>query len=627
MTLMSAEQVRQVVVEWNATAVARDPEATVDGLARAQAARTPDAVAVRGPDGELTYRQLIDRADVIAQELRARGVGPEVVVGVAVDRSTDLVAALLGVLMLDDLPTRPTGDEALPAGGSERLAYVMYTSGSTGTPKGVEITHGSLINVLLDLDERLAIGPGDVLAAVTPVTFDIAGFELFGPLLVGATTVVIPRAESQQGRPLAEALAAGGATVMQATPTTWRLLLDAGWQNPAALRMLVGGEALPPGLAGELGSLPGRAWNVYGPTETTIWSTIWPIAADGRPVSIGRPLANTQVYVLDADRRPVPVGVPGDLYLGGAGVARGYRAAPDLTAERFAPNPFSDDGDATMYRTGDRAQWQRDGELIFLGRDDHQVKLRGHRIELGEIATRLDEHPDVRRSVVVVREDRVGDARLVGYVEPAGDSRPAAAELVTRLRTVLPEYLVPAAVVVLDRLPMTANGKIDRAALPAPSLDRGSDSGEAPRNPLELRIAQIWEDVLDVRPVGIHDRFFDLGGHSLLVLRLMAELEAEFGVALPMGAIFQGATVERFAHMLRDGFQPETEVHAVQLRPGPDRPLFFVHPAGSEVVCYMPFAELIEPATRSLYALASPHPVDGVCRRLTSRAEPRPTPG
>ncbi|WP_434740539.1 non-ribosomal peptide synthetase [Micromonospora sp. SH-82] len=655
--LTRPDQVHRQVVEWNATAVDRDPTATVDRMVREQAVRTPDAVAVRCGVHRWTYRQLVDRAAVIARRLRGLGVGPEVVVGVGVERSCDLVAALLGVLwaggaylpldpshprdrsagiversdarvvittaeygdgipapellLLDDLPEREPEPGPSASGDGRRLAYVMYTSGSTGTPKGVEITHGNLVNVLLDLDDLVGLAPGEVLAAVTPVTFDIAGFELFGPLLVGATVTVVPRADSREGGRLARALAECGATVMQATPTTWRLLLDAGWRNPAGLRMLVGGEALPPTLAAEMGALPGRAWNVYGPTETTIWSTVWPVPADGGPVSIGGPLANTQVHVLDARRRPVPVGVPGDLYIGGAGVARGYRGAPELTAQRFLPDPFGTDG--MLYRTGDRARWRRDGTLVFLGRDDNQVKLRGHRIELGEIESSLERHPGVRRAAVVVREDRAGDARLVGYVEPAGEVPPTAPELTESLRDTLPDYMVPAAVVVLDTLPTTANGKLDRASLPAPSTDRTSGGYAAPRNPLELRIARIWEDVLDVRPVGVHDRFFDLGGHSLLVLRLMAELEAAFGVTLPMAAIFQGATVEQFARMVRDGFRPEGDVHAIRLRAGAhsETPIFFVHPAGSEVVCYMPFTELVEPAERPLYALASPDPVDG----------------
>ncbi|MEV4121677.1 amino acid adenylation domain-containing protein [Micromonospora sp. NPDC049645] len=655
--LMRDEQVHQVVVEWNATTVDRDPTATVECLVREQALRTPDAIAVRCGTEQWTYARLTDRAAVIARRLRALGVGPEVVVGVGLERSCDLVAALLGVLwsggaylpldpshprdrlagiversdarvvitsaelsdgipapellVLDELPPQEPQEVPPAPGDGRRLAYVMYTSGSTGTPKGVQITHSNLINLLLDLNDRVGVRAGEVLAAVTPVTFDIAGFELFGPLLAGATVTVVRREDSREGGGLARALAECGATVMQATPTTWRLLLDAGWQNPAGLRMLIGGEALPPTLAAEMGALPGRAWNVYGPTETTIWSTIWPIPADGGPVSIGRPLANTQMYVLDADRRPVPVGVPGDLYIGGAGVARGYRGAPDLTAQRFLPDPFGSHG--MLYRTGDRARWQRDGTLIFLGRDDNQVKLRGHRIELGEIESALERHPGVRRGVAIVREDRAGDARLVGYVEPAGEDLTTPPELIAFLRESLPDYMIPAAVVVLDALPMTANGKLDRKSLPAPSIDRAAGSYAAPRNPLELRIARIWEDVLDVRPIGVHDRFFDLGGHSLLVLRLMAELEAAFGVTLPMAAIFQGATVEQFARMVRDGFRPEGDVHTIRLRAGADTetPIFFVHPAGSEVVCYMPFTELVEPAERPLYALASPEPVDG----------------
>ncbi|WP_261566775.1 non-ribosomal peptide synthetase [Frankia gtarii] len=683
--LMAPDETRRLLVGWNDTAVPRDSQATVDRLVLDQAARTPDRTAVRCGEEHLTYAQLVARAEAIAAALRARGAGPKSVVGVCLDRSGDLVAALLGVLLaeaaylpldpshpqarlaevarsagagiivttaadgaaLDPLPVirvtlddvsppaagtpakpqpQPREPDPLAAAGSapvayagDRLAYVMYTSGSTGTPKGVEVTHGNLLNLLLDMAERLPVGPADVLAAVTPLTFDIAGLELWLPLLRGACVQVVPREVAQDGARLAEQLAACRATVLQATPATWQLLLDAGWTSPDGLTMVVGGEALSPELARALAAMPGRAWNVYGPTETTIWSTAWPIEPGSTAVSIGRPLANTTVYVLDSHQAPVPVGVPGDLYIGGAGVSRGYRAAPELTAARFVPDPFAGSPSARMYRTGDRARWRRDGTLVFLGRDDHQVKLRGYRIELGEIEARLEQQPLVRRAVAVVREDRPGDRRIVAYVEPAaGGDSPDPGQTRERLRNHLPDYMLPAIIVVLPELPLTANGKLDRRSLPPPSTERAAGDYESPRDQTELTVARIWEDVLDVRPVGIRDRFFDLGGHSLQVLRLMGEMESRFGVRLPMAAIFQGATVEAFARMLRDGVEQPTGVHAVRLRDGRDGspPLFFLHPAGSEVVCYMPFAEHLPPE-RPLYALASPPPVDGRAAHAT----------
>ncbi|MEJ2853298.1 MULTISPECIES: non-ribosomal peptide synthetase [unclassified Saccharothrix] len=635
LSLVDEEETRRQVVEWNRTAVERETDLTVDEMVRRQAERTPDAVAVSSGGRSLTYRELLAEAERVAGVLQQRGAGPEQVVAVCLPRSCDLVVALLGVLLsgaaylpLDpDHPPRRREEMVADAGAlmvltelpvgvaeyqrpepfGERLAYVIYTSGSTGRPKGVEVPHRAVVNLLAAMAEEVGFGPDDVLAAVTSVSFDIAGLELFGPPATGGRCEVVPREVAQDGRALAALLADVGATVLQATPTTWHLLLEAGWQHGEGLRAIVGGEALPRALADRLA--PGRTWNVYGPTETTIWSTTWRLVEG--VISIGTPLANTQVYVLDDHFRPVPVGLPGELFLGGAGVARGYRGRPSTTAERFVPDHLGGTPGARLYRTGDRVRQRADGSLVFLGRDDGQVKLRGYRIELGEVEARLADHPDVKRAVAVVREDRPGDRRLVGYVETDAELR--AADLRALVRESLPDYMVPAAVVNLARFPLTTSGKVDRKALPAPSVERGDDY-VAPRDPVELEVAQVWQDVLGSGPVGLHDRFFDLGGHSLLVLRLIAEIERRFGRTLPMAAIFQGATVERFARMLREGYREADRPHLVELRAGaPDvPPLFFAHPAGSEVVCYMPFAKLLEPVERPLYALASPPPVDGL---------------
>ncbi|MCX4959045.1 non-ribosomal peptide synthetase [Streptomyces virginiae] len=663
LSLVDADEAHTLLVEWNSTEAEREPGLGLDELVRRQAAATPDAVAVSCGDEQLTYGELLDRSGRLASHLQARGVAPETVVGVCLDRSVDLVVALHGVIMsggaylpldaaypaqrladmtgdagtgflltreglLDALADCPgerirldTDAQAIaaapavpakPASGEDRLAYVIFTSGSTGRPKGVEVTHRNLVNLLLAMARETGLAPGDTLAAVTPVTFDIAGLELYAPLISGARVHVVTKEQAVDGRRLAELLAETGATVMQATPATWHLLVEAGWRNDGSLRVLVGGEALPPALAEQLVREPGRTWNVYGPTETTIWSTFRRLDSGSEQISIGRPLDNTQVYVLDDRLAPVPVGMPGDLYLGGTGVARGYRGRPGLTAERFVPDPFGGRPGARLYFTGDKARLREDGTLVFLGRDDGQVKLRGFRIELGEIEARLEEHPAVRRAVALVREDRPGDKRLTGYVESA-DEALGAEELREHLRGFLPDYMVPAAIVRLEAFPLNTSGKIDRRALPAPAVERDAASYVPPRDAVELEVAHIWEEVLGVSPIGLHDRFFDLGGHSLLVLRLMAEIEKRFGRQLPMAAIFRGATVERFARMLREGYQDETGVHLVELGSGDGTgsPVFFAHPAGSEVVCYMPFAALVEPAGRPLYALASPPPVDG----------------
>ncbi len=662
LSLVGADEAETMLVAWNRTAAEREPGVCVEDLVRRRAAERPDAVAVVCGEQRLSYAELVARADRLAAYLRRRGAAPETVVGVCLERSCDMVVALLGVLISGAayLPMDPqhpsqrlaamTADasatllvtesaladrlaecggqpvlvdaerEAIasapalgerPRSGDERLAYVIYTSGSTGRPKGVEVTQRNLVNLLLAMADEVSLEPDDVLAAVTSISFDIAGLELYGPLITGGQVVVVARDEGQDARRLAALLTERGVTVMQATPATWHLLTEAGWRNDGRMRVITGGEALPASLAQALVAQPGRTWNVYGPTETTIWSTARRLDSATEKISIGRPLSNTEVYVLDERLQPVPVGMMGELVIGGDGVARGYRGRPDVTAERFIPDHLGRRPGARLYRTGDQVRLRSDGNLVFVGRDDGQVKLRGYRIELGEIESRLETHPDLGRAVVLLREDNPGDRRLVAYVQGrAGPLQPE--RLRQHLRSFLPDYMVPAAFVELETFPLSTSGKIDRRALPAPASDRQADDYVAPRDPVELEVARIWERVLGTRPVGLHDRFFDLGGHSLLVLRLMAEIERHFGQQLPMAAIFQGATVERFAQMLRQGYEPETGPHLVQLRHGTaEQPVFFAHPAGSEVVCYVPFGRLLEPDDRPLYAIGCPRLVDG----------------
>ncbi|HEY9472967.1 MAG TPA: condensation domain-containing protein, partial [Mycobacteriales bacterium] len=407
-------------------------------------------------------------------------------------------------------------------------AYVIYTSGSTGVPKGVVVRHRGLVNVLTDLTRAPGLCADDVLLAITTPSFDIAAVEFFAPLLVGARTVVAAREGLTDGRLLGARLASSGATFGQGSPTTWRLLVDAGWTPPRGFRALSGGEALPPDLARRLGELGAQVWNGYGPTETTIYSTMYRVGRVDGPVPLGGPVANTDLRVLDSTGRLSPTGVTGELYIGGTGLAEGYLHRPDLTAERFVPDPL--DPNVTLYRTGDLARWRSDGILEFLGRADTQVKLRGFRIEPGEIETVLRGHPMVADAVAVLREDTPGSPRLVAYVTGHGpvDATVLVGELRAMARARLPEYMVPAAVVTLDALPHTPNGKVDRAALPEPD-DSAMQFADylAPTGDTERLLADAFGEVLGLSRVGARDGFFDLGGDSLHAARAVARLQRD----------------------------------------------------------------------------------------------------
>ncbi len=643
--LADAER-RELLVEWNDTAVERSAETVVD-LFEAQARRTPARLAVTSDWLGYTYSELDERANRLARYLRARGAEPGTRVGISMAHGADTVVAVLAVLKAGAayVPADPTfprdrvafmlADARVPIVLAERatvgalaetradviqidaewdviaresdepldgtaapddVAYVMYTSGSTGRPKGVEVPHRALSNFLHSMRRRPGISEHDVLLAVTTLSFDISGLELLLPLVAGALVEMVGRETSLDGASLARRLESAGATLMQATPATWQLLFDAGWEGNPALTVLCGGEALPRDLAARLWSTCGAVWNMYGPTETTIWSSVFRL--DGETITIGRPIDNTQFYVLDSAAQPAPVGVAGELYIGGAGVALGYLDRPELTAERFVPDPFSAVPGARLYRTGDLARFRPDGDIELLGRLDHQVKLRGHRIELGEIEAVLAEHPDVRRSVVVVREDAPGDRRLVAYVSVSRDEPVLVDELRARLAGALPRYMVPSAIVALDDLPLTPNGKIDRRALPAP---RGEDAGRVeafapPEDALEANLATVWEELLGVRPVGRDGDFFELGGHSLLAVRLLARVAAITGREMPIATLFEAPTVARFADAVRRGAPDAPDSSLVALQPSGTRPPFFcVHAAGGSVLFYRDFARRLGP--------------------------------
>ena len=571
------------------------PEHTLHGLIDAQARRTPQRLALRSNTGTLKYDELRARSNQLARLLRARGIGRGALVGLCVERSLEMVVAQLAVwkagaayvpldpaypvqrlahmcsdaqlallitesevntphwpqhksLLLDldraaimAQDREPLDvDAALDAGASDP-AYVIYTSGSTGTPKGVVVPHGAGVNFLRSMAQQPGLREDDALAAVTTLSFDIAVLELLLPLTLGAQVVLASRDEASDGKALRKLLEMRGVTAMQATPSTWRMLIDAGWMGSPTFKALIGGEPLPSDLAEQLRGRTAELWNMYGPTETTVWSTCWRVEP-GVAISIGRPIANTQVHILDAHGQRCPIGVAGEVCIGGDGVALGYLNRPELSAERFVPDPFHAAPGARLYRTGDRGRWRNDGLLEHLGRLDHQVKVRGHRIELGEIETTLAQHAEVAQAVVIVREDRPGDVRLVAYVTPkAGGAAPARDALRDHLRATLPDYMLPQHFVALDALPLLPNGKLNRQALPAPSEPAPQhvvvDETLSPR---ERAIAEVWQELLGVSHISLRDNFFDLGGHSLLAVRAVAAIEARTGWKLrPRRLVFE----------------------------------------------------------------------------------------
>ena len=573
-----------------------DTPASLPARFQAQVLATPDRIAVVCGDQQLSYDELNRRANRLAHWLRARGIGADDLVGLCVERSTDLMVCLLGILkagaaylpldpgypaarlehMLRDsgarlVLTQTSLQAVLPLGGAQRvcledladalaacadtdpdltvapaqLAYVIYTSGSTGVPKGVAVEHGNVANFLASMQDRPGFTADDRLLAVTPISFDIHVLELFLPLVSGGTVVLASREAAGDGEQLLQLLTAQSITVMQATPATWRLMLATDrWAAGGALKVLCGGEAMDRSLAEQLLPRTGELWNMYGPTETTVWSSCARILA-GEEITIGHPIANTGLYVLNAQRQMQPVGVIGEVYIGGDGVARGYLGRPDLTAERFDADPVATDGSARMYRTGDYAYRRADGQLVYCERVDGQVKVRGFRIELDEIEHQLRQCPQLKAAVVVGDGDG-GDRRLVAYVVPAEPAADLEATLRSQLRRHLPEYMVPAVFVQLDTLPLTPNGKVDRKALVAPVPTRAA-APEPPATPTEHEVARIWCEFLRLPSVSMTANFFEIGGHSLLGARMVTALNQRFGLALHLKDIFEFRTARELA--------------------------------------------------------------------------------
>jgi amino acid adenylation domain-containing protein len=610
--IMPPQQRKRVIEAWNATAQPLPEQKTVHALFASQVASRPEAAAVvqfdaAGTEDRLSYAELDAQADAIAAQLRARGCGPGKMVGLYLQRKPRMLAAMLGAWkagaayvpldpsypperiawMLEDsaapvVLADPELIAELPQGGHEVLsivdalasaapassslassshvsaagpedtAYVIFTSGSTGRPKGVRVPHRAAVNFLASMARTPGLQAGETLCAITTLSFDIALLELMLPLTVGARVALADRATAADGEALAALLERADANAMQATPATWRMLLESGWRGRPQLRILCGGEGLPRDLAERLLRSGRELWNLYGPTETTVWSTVERIETADGGISIGTPIANTEVYIVDKQMQPLPPGIPGELLIGGLGVSQGYLDRPELTAEKFIADPFGPRAGGRLYRTGDLARWRRDGRIEVVGRIDHQVKLRGYRIELGEIESVLSAHPQVQQAVTICREDRPGDKRLVAYLTAAeGVAEIDLAELRAQARQRLPEYMMPSTIVVMDALPLTPNGKVDRRALPVPDADQiALDAYVAPRNAEEEQLATLWAEILGLPKIGIHDNFFNLGGHSLLATQLVARMQKAIGRDIALRMLFEAPTIAEFAELL-----------------------------------------------------------------------------
>jgi amino acid adenylation domain-containing protein len=609
LTLLPGALRQQMLASWNATARELDEPAVMANLLAAQVRRSPDAIALSAGGQQLSYAEVDHRATQVAQSLVARGLGPGDVVAICAKRSVALIDAILGCVKagVAYVPIDPrypqdridyvvadcgaqlilttvedaailsgsTGvpllkldqDGVLQRSGADSLsqstqphdlAYIIYTSGSTGHPKGVQISNCALVNFVRAMADLFPICEQDTLLSVTTPAFDIFGLELYLPLIVGARIELATDDEARDGKRLADRIVDCNVTYMQATPATWRMLLSAGFEAKSDLTGLCGGEALEPGLARRMLAAGIDLWNMYGPTETTIWSCAQHVTdVDGASVSIGRPIANTQIYVLDRFLEPVPIGVVGKLYIGGLGLARGYLNRAELTAEKFVPSPFSGGSDR-LYDTGDLARFLSDGRLECLGRVDHQVKVRGYRIELEEIEAALAEHPDVQQAIAVVDSTQVDAAHLVAFVQ----ERPGAKRLDTRnlrswLKKSLPDYMVPSESLSVDVFPQTPNGKIDRKAM-VPARYRStavaqlSDWVQAELLPNEQFLLEIWQSLLGIDEISIDDNFFEIGGHSLLAAKMIAQLEGYHHRTLSIALLAQSPTIRLLAKAIEE---------------------------------------------------------------------------
>ncbi len=647
--LLSAAESQQILQNSVAPPTSYPRQTPVHRLFEQQAEATPDRIALTFQETNLTYEELNQQANQLAHQILTLGGGPGTLTGIYLERSEAMVIAVLAVLKagggyvpLDpkfpadrlammaadaklpliisqqSLASQPVSESATVfcidrdaedisqqpttapdvSTTPEDTAYVIFTSGSTGRPKGVQVSHGALTNFIISMQHEPGIVFDDTLIAITTLSFDISKLELFLPLTTGARICMASQEDTVDGQRLADLMESENVTVMQATPASWRLLIESGWEGKKDLKILCGGEAMPPALAEALLERCSALWNVYGPTEATVWASVKDVTevVSGN-VPIGRPVANTGLYILDGKKRPLPVGVPGRLYIGGDNLADGYLNQPELTAEKFINSPFAQG--KRIYDTGDHARYLASGDVEFLGRLDHQVKIRGFRIELDEIEQALQRHAGVASAVVIARDSEqqgasgYSESILVAYIV-AKDEAPEDDDLRAELRTTLPEYMVPAAFVHLDELPMTPNRKVDRKALPAPVLETGvnASSYAPPRDAVELQLAGIWGKVLRRPQVGLDDNFFEIGGHSLSAARMMVELQHATGRRLPLAALLQAATLREFAEVFRQEESEEAWSCLAPINPGGSRlPLFCIHAAHGNVLLYRDLAK------------------------------------
>ena len=588
-----------LLVRFNNTAAAI-PYCGLSQLFEKQVSGSPEAIAAVFEGTSLTYGELNSQANQLAYFLREHGVDRNTLVGIHLERSLEMLTAIYGVLkaggayvpldtefpphrisqMLEDaqprvILTQERFIDSLPFSAAQLIcldrdwpqiaacqthnlsstvspedrAYVIFTSGSTGRPKGVQVTRGGVVNFLASMQKEPGITAKDTLLAVTTLSFDISVLELFLPLTVGAKIVIAGSSTARNGQALLSLMRSSGTTMIQATPTTFHLLLGAGWNSPLPVKVLCGGEFFPGDLAQQLTRLSDSVWNMYGPTETTIWSTCHKIT-EGKPVLIGRPIANTQIYIVNEKYQPSPIGVAGELLIGGDGVSRGYLNRPELTRQQFIPDHFNPHSNKPLYRTGDLACYLPDGNIRLLGRIDHQIKIRGFRIELGEIETAIESHPAVRQGVVKPHEYACGDVRLAAFVTlHEGEEN---VQFRSYLKDLLPEYMIPSVFTVLPEMPLTPNNKIDRKALPEPDKTRPklSKALALPHNEMEADLARKWSGLLQLEQVGIDDTFFDLGGNSLLSIQLIAQLEQEMQIQIPVVKFYQYPTIRSFSQYL-----------------------------------------------------------------------------
>jgi iturin family lipopeptide synthetase A len=613
--LLTDTEKQQLLIDWNNTNRDYSLNHCVHQLFESQADNRPNAIAIVFENQQLTYQALNNKANQVAQILQNIGIQPDHLVGLYVERSPEMVIGLLGTLKagggyvpldptypaerlsymiedsgvsviltqqslsdslssilndhriqrihLDDLPIIDNQDSVLTNCESlvqpANRAYVIYTSGSTGKPKGVQISHQALMNFLKTMADAPGLTKDDTLMAVTTISFDIAGLELYLPLIIGAKVILASQTLSNNPEELSNAIDKTDTTILQATPATWQMLLTTGWQGKSSLKILTGGEALSQQLAGQLIQKGKQVWNMYGPTETTIWSAVSEVHRNRlfKTVSnqtdsfesIGQPIGNTTIYILDKALNPVPIGIPGELYIGGIGLSRGYLNRPKLTAERFIPDPFSHQPGSRMYQTGDLAQYQTDGTIKYLSRIDNQVKIRGFRIELGEIETVLAKHPEIQVAVVITHRDTMGFQTLVGYIIPVPGAVPSVSEWRDFLSARLPNYMIPASFVMLNEFPLTPNGKIDRRALPKPDsfVQAVKSDLNLPTQPTEKRLADIWSQILGRQQIGLDENFFQIGGNSLLATQLIFQVRDTFSIPMPVSGLFELPTIAGLA--------------------------------------------------------------------------------